>query len=104
MAEIRWSVAAREDLKGIEDFIALDSPLVAVYFVDRLVEAAERLTDFPESGRIVPEFGRDDLREVVFRSYRIVYLLRGDVVTVVRVVHAARALEALARREPREIE
>ena len=76
MATIRWSLAAQDDLREIEDFIALDSPLFAVQFVDRLVGATERLARFPRSGRMVPEFEREELREVVFRSYRVVYLLQ----------------------------
>jgi plasmid stabilization system protein ParE len=38
-----------------------------------LIAAPERLAQFPESGRIVPELGRQDVREVLWRSYRIVY-------------------------------
>jgi plasmid stabilization system protein ParE len=58
----------------------------------------------PRIGRVVPEFGREDLREVLFRGYRIVYLLRGDTVTVPRVVHGARDLAGLAGREPWELD
>jgi plasmid stabilization system protein ParE len=99
MAEVRWSVSAADDLRAIEDWIARDSPRHAIEFVDRLVEATEKLSRLPRSGRVVPEFGRRDLREVVFRGYRIVYLLRPRVVTVVRVVHGARDLDALAEGE-----
>ena len=73
MAEIRWSLTAEADLQGIEDFIAKDSVLHAVNFIDRLIKAAEQLTHAPKMGRIVPEFNREDLREVLFRAYRIVY-------------------------------
>ncbi|MBI2197833.1 MAG: type II toxin-antitoxin system RelE/ParE family toxin [Candidatus Rokubacteria bacterium] len=49
-------------------------------------------------------FGREDLREVLFRGYRIVYWLRGDTVTVLRVVHGARDLAGLAEREPWQLD
>ena len=54
----------------------------------------------PLIGRIVPEFNRQDLREVIFRGYRIVYLVQSDEVLVLRVVHGARDLLGLIRREP----
>jgi toxin ParE1/3/4 len=88
----------------IEEYIARDSPLHAVNLVDRLVEATERLETFPLSGRVVPEFERAELREVIFRSYRMVYLLVDDLVTIPRVVHAARDLPRLALDEPSTFE
>ena len=41
-------------------------------------------------GRVVPEYRREDLRELIVRSYRLVYLVRGAEVIVIRVVHGAR--------------
>jgi len=71
MAEIGWSVKAAKDLRAIEDYSARDSPLYAVHFVNRLVAAAERLQTHPLRGRVVPEYDRQDLRELIFRSYRL---------------------------------
>ncbi len=68
MAQIRWSVTSGSDLQEIEDFIARDSVLHAIAFIDRIVESAEILLKSPQIGRIVPEFNRPDLREVIFRG------------------------------------
>jgi len=103
MAQVRWSLTAGNDLQDIEDFIARDSVLHAITFVDRIVESADTLLKNPHIGRIVPEFGRPDLREVIFGNYRIVYLLKDDEVFILRVVHGARDLLALVRREPWDI-
>lgn len=103
MAQVRWSLTAGNDLQDIEDFIARDSVLHAVAFVDRIVESAETLLKNPHIGRVVPEFNREDLREVIFRNYRIVYLLQDEKVFVLRVVHGSRDLAALVRREPWDI-
>lgn len=103
MAEVRWSLTASHDLQEIEAFIARDSVLHAINFIDRIVEAAEKLHTVPRRGRIVPEYGRPDLRELVYRGYRIVYLSKDDMVTILRVVHGARDLADLVRREPWEI-
>ena len=100
MAEIRWSLTAESDLRGIETFIAQDSALHAVDFIDRLVGAAEKLSSSPKLGRIVPEYNREDLREILFRNYRVVYQFHSNSLTVLRVVHGARDLTNLVRQEP----
>src|SRR4051812_34689668 len=100
MAEIRWSVAVGRDLQNIEDFIAAESPLRAVAFIDRLIQSVHALEVAPQLGRIVPEFHRQELREVIFRGYRIVYLVEDSTVMILRVVHGARDLVSLVEREP----
>lgn len=100
MAQVRWSLTASTDLQDIEDFIARDSVLHAITFVDRIVESTEMLLKTPYIGRVVPEFNRQDLREIIFRGYRIVYLVQNDAVLILRVVHGARDLLKLTQREP----
>ena len=100
MAQVRWSLTAGIDLQEIEDYIARDSALHAVAFVDRIVESTETLLKTPHIGRIVPEFNRQDLREVLFTGYRIVYLVQNDEILILRVVHGARDLLRLIQREP----
>ncbi len=100
MAQVRWSLTAGTDLQEIEDFIARDSVLHAITFVERIVESAETLLNNPHIGRVVPEFNRQDLREVLYRGYRIVYLVQNDAALILRVVHGARDLLKLTRREP----
>lgn len=103
MAKIRWSVTAESDLREIEEFIAKDSVLHAVSFVDRLVESADRISRYPQAGRSVPEFNRQDLREIVYRGYRVVYLVEAEAVTILRVVHGARNMADLVRGESWDI-
>lgn len=100
MAKIRWSVTARTDLQEIESYIARDSVVYAVRQVDRIVQAVESLEAFPLKGRIVPELGRNDMRELIYGSYRVVYLLQEKDVNIVRVVHGARDLSRLFEEEP----
>ncbi|MGB6065008.1 MAG: type II toxin-antitoxin system RelE/ParE family toxin [Desulfomonilaceae bacterium] len=87
-----WSPSAELDLKDIALFIAEDSPSAAQRFVRGVFQVVERLADFPESGRIVPEFDDPAIREVIRRPSRIVYKIdRAEgVVEIVRVWHAAR--------------
>jgi plasmid stabilization system protein ParE len=87
-----WSPSARLDLKDITAFIKEDSPLAAERFVKSLFQVVERLADFPESGRVVPEFDDPAIREVIRRPCRIVYRVdhRKRTVEIVRVWHSAR--------------
>lgn len=90
MAQLLWTLASQQDLVEIGDFIGRDSIVYAINEVERLVVAAERLQSEPLMGRVVPEYGREDLRELIVRNYRLVYLVRGAEVVVIRVVHGAR--------------
>jgi plasmid stabilization system protein ParE len=83
--------SACRDLHDIAQEIARDAPERAVKFGDALLDRAQQAADFPNSGRMVPEFGRPDLRELIHAPIRIIYRVRpDDVVEVVRFWHAAR--------------
>jgi len=88
--QLIWSPRAAADLEAIREHIAYDSELYAGLMVSRLVAAPSRLIQFPELGRIVPEYAQPDLRELIVRPYRLVYRLRGEFVEIATVFHAAR--------------
>ena len=90
MKQLIWSPRAAADLEAIREHIAYDSELYAGLMVSRLVAAPSRLIQFPELGRIVPEYAQPDLRELIVRPYRLVYRLRGEFVEIATVFHAAR--------------
>jgi len=71
--KLRWTQRARQDLLDIGRYIARDKPVAARRWVARLRKAALQARDLPLSGRKVPELQRDDVREILVRSYRIVY-------------------------------
>ena len=92
MATVRWTQRALDDLHGIHDFIARDSPRAAEAVIERILTATERLASFPESGRVVPEFPELGYREIIVSSYRVLYRVEGDTVWVAAVVHGRRRL------------
>ena len=92
MAQVRWTPQAADDLDAIAEFIARDSPYFAGLFIADILQSVNRLVDFPESGRIVPEIGNRSIREVILGSYRIIYRLRSEAVEVLTVHHGARLL------------
>lgn len=77
--KVEWSPLALERVREIADYLALDKPNAAVRWVDELFETVERLAEFPESGRIVPEVGVRRIREVIFGTYRVIYSVRDSV-------------------------
>ena len=80
-----WSARARRELGEIGEYIARDKPEAANRWVETLMAAAEQAAALPRIGRIVPEYGRDDLREVIKRGYRVVYLVTDEQVEIVTV-------------------
>jgi addiction module RelE/StbE family toxin len=82
---IWWARRARRDIREIGDFIARDKPKAAARWVNRIIDAVERVAVFPSSGRAVPEIGRDDIREIILEDYRIVYQIRDDRIIVLTV-------------------
>ena len=90
--QVIWAPSARLDLKIVVQEIAKFDEDGAERIGRGLIEVTKRLGLFPHSGRVVPEFGWDSLREIVFRKYRIIYSVRTDrnSVEIVRVWHGAR--------------
>ena len=87
---IRWTRLALSDLVALRDYIFADDPKAADAFVAKLREAVERLADFPESGRVVPERRAQGYREVIVAPYRVVYSVVGGDVRILRVWHGRR--------------
>jgi addiction module RelE/StbE family toxin len=90
MTPIRWTPQAVADLEAIREYVARDSEHYAAHLVERLFASVDHLSAFPQAGRLVPEFERPDLREVILGSYRVVYRLRSAQVEVLTVFHGAR--------------
>ncbi len=92
--ELEWTDPALDDLETIRDYIGKDSPYYARRFIERIFDAAEKLQDHPRMGRQVLEADRDDVRELIFQGYRIIYRTKTDRVQVITVIHGSRNLAA----------
>ncbi|PID41378.1 MAG: plasmid stabilization protein [Proteobacteria bacterium] len=93
--EIEWSEPAESDLGDIYEYIARDVPLYAEQFVDQVLATTNLLTDQPLMGRCVPEAHREDIRELLFQSYRIIYQVKPEFVYIVAVIHGSRDLSKM---------
>ena len=90
--KIRWSYEALERLIEIEDYISKDSSVRAIQFVDQLIEHAELLSGKPLMGRIVSELANPDIRELVFKKYRIIYRLKEKRIEILTVFEGHRLM------------
>jgi toxin ParE1/3/4 len=95
--QVIWAPSACLDLKELAAYIAESRPRASVRFVRQVFQMAERLADFPESGRLVPEFDDPTIREVIRRPCRIVYRIKvqEQTVEIARVWHAAKGVPQL---------
>ncbi len=90
MAQVTWTEQAIDDLSTVFLFIARDALGYAELMIERVFAATERLDEFPRSGRVVPEIGQDDIREVIVQNYRIIYRVVFDAAEILTVHHGAR--------------
>ncbi len=88
---ITWTDPAIASLKAIEDYISLDSEYYAKVVTERIINQVDILEDFPSMGRVVPEYGKENIREVICLNYRIVYHLHSDSVVILNIVHSSKA-------------
>lgn len=91
---VTWTEHAHAQLDEAMAFIGRDRPDTAMLWLERILDAGESVSELADRGRVVPEAGRDEVRELLISPYRLIY--RGDpnVVTVTMVVHERRELKA----------
>jgi addiction module RelE/StbE family toxin len=89
---VHWTQNANEHLVNIYEYIALNSPTYAKKMVDRITRRSEQIAVQPLSGRKVPEYQAEDIRELIEKPYRIIYRIKADQIDVVAVIHGARLL------------
>jgi toxin ParE1/3/4 len=93
------SPEALSDLEGIVAYIAVHTPPAAGRMGLLLLDAAHSLGSLPRRGRTVPEFRRRELREIIVRSYRVIYRVSpsDQSIEVIRFWHAARGFPQIPR-------
>jgi addiction module RelE/StbE family toxin len=87
---VHWTENAIGHLVNIYEYIAINSPTYGKRMVDRITRRSEQIAEQPLSGRKVPEYDAEDIRELIEKPYRIVYRIKQDQIDVVAVIHGAR--------------
>ncbi|HEX9734149.1 MAG TPA: type II toxin-antitoxin system RelE/ParE family toxin [Thermoanaerobaculia bacterium] len=92
--EDHWTPLALAKVREISEYIALDRAKAAERWVVNVFDFVKRLSRFPKRGRVVPEVGRDDVRELLHGKYRIIYRLEDDgAISILTVRHGSRLLD-----------
>jgi toxin ParE1/3/4 len=81
---------AIEDLREVVEYISKDNTEAAERTGTLLLQKCSRFSEFPSGGRVVPEFGKPHIREVMLPPYRIIYRISEDKIEVLRFWHGAR--------------
>ena len=90
-SRIKWSPDASADLHSICEFIAKDSKHYASVFATNVIHLIEnQIASFPKSGRKIPEYNHENLREKIYGNYRIIYEIKPDHLEIITICHAAR--------------
>ena len=82
-----WSPLSIQRIQEISDYIAADNLRAANNWIDSVFEKVEILKANPEIGRIVPEIGKSDIRELLFGNYRIIYLSSKKQISILTIRH-----------------
>ena len=91
--KILWTKEALLRLQEIEEYISRDNPIAAIEFVDKLISVAETLIDNPKKGRVVQELSLENLRELIHKNYRIVYLVKKNSIDILTVFEGPQLLK-----------
>ena len=90
--KVYWTQTAIENLSAIYNYVAQTSPKYASRLVERITTRSEQITTFPLSGRTVPEFENQQIREVIAGSYRIIYYIKPEQIDILAVIHGSQQI------------
>lgn len=90
--QVVWSYKAIDDIDAIASYIARDSIPYAAAVVQKIINVTRSLTKDPLKGEMVREFEEDSLRQEFAYSYRVIYQVKDDLVTIAAVVHGKKLL------------
>ena len=86
---VKFTPSARKQFFDALSYIRRDKPSAARIFREKTESALSRLSDFPDSGRTIPEFPRLAFREVIVAPYRFFYRPEKDTIWIVAVWHSS---------------
>jgi toxin ParE1/3/4 len=98
---IGWSPLAVDRASEIAGYIAQDKPSAAEKWIKTVFLKVEQLKSSPEIGRIVPEIGNNQFRELIYGNYRIIYRIETEQISILTIRHGKQILpikEIMARR------
>lgn len=83
MVKINWTRQAIEDIHEIREYYSQ----YAEQLTDNIFEKADYLIQHPELGRMVPELEKAEVRELIYKNYRIIYRIVSEIQIDIIAVH-----------------
>jgi plasmid stabilization system protein ParE len=93
--QIVWAPRAAENLEHNCNYIAHGSEYYAALVAKRILETVESISAMPFMGRVVPEFDDENIRERIYKHYRIIYRIAGHTIEIAAIQHGAQLLDPL---------
>lgn len=87
---VHWTATAQEHLDDIYAYIAKNSMEYAIRMVDKITDRSTQIASHALSGRCVPEYDMEQIREVIEDPYRIIYYIKPDQIDIIAVLHCSR--------------
>lgn len=91
--KVRWTRESLIRLREVNSYISKDNPQAAEKFLDKIINLAESIKENPEKGRIVPEITISNIRELLYKNYRIVYIVKKESIDILTVFEGHKLLE-----------
>jgi toxin ParE1/3/4 len=90
--KIIWSPLSIDRASEIAEYIALDKPSAADKWIAALFSKVEQLASSPQIGRVVPEIGDKQFRELIYGNYHIIYRTEKTQVSILTIRHGKQIL------------
>ena len=90
--KIIWSPLAISRVTEIAEYILMDNPVAAEKWIDEIFNRVLQLKTYPKSGRMVPELEIEEIRELIYGNYRIIYRIIEKAIVVLTVRHGRQIL------------
>lgn len=90
--KIIWSPLAIDKASEIAEYIAIDKPSAADKWINTVFSKVKQLESSPQSGRVVPEIGNDQFRELIYGNHRIIYRVEKKQVSNLTIRHGKQIL------------
>jgi len=87
-----WTENAIDHLTNIYEYITFNSPTYGRRMIDKITRRTEQISEHALSGRKVPEYNAEDIREVIEKPYRIIYRIKPGQIDIIAVIHGARLM------------
>jgi len=97
--EIKWTETAINDIDNIRVYIKRDSTIYSEQFIKKIFDSIEKLLFFPKMGRQVKEANNENIRELIFQNYRIIYLInrKYSQINIISIFHCGRDMTKISK-------